>query len=165
MISSNFSLAQSDSLRKIGSDSLNSKIIPVATTKSPSGAILRSLVLPGWGQYYVESYWKAPMFVAGWGTLIFFIYDNNSKFQDAKIEYENYLGTDPNEKNFLYRKREYFRDYRDLNVLFLAGVYIISSIDAYVGAHLFDFNVNDNLTLDYRLNKFGNPEVGLIIKF
>ncbi|OGU56449.1 MAG: hypothetical protein A2X64_03290 [Ignavibacteria bacterium GWF2_33_9] len=133
--------------------------------KSPTGAVLRSLALPGWGQYYVESYWKAPIFVAGWGTLIFFIYDNNSKYQDAATEYANYTGTDDAEYNFLYRKREYFRDYRDLNIFYLAGVYIISAVDAYVGAQLFEFSVDDNLSMNTKLNQFGLPEIGVKIKF
>ena len=31
-------------------------------TKSPTGASLRSLAVPGWGQIYVEQYIKAPLF-------------------------------------------------------------------------------------------------------
>lgn len=157
--------SQNDSLIKKKPDTLRQVIPEKEMAKSPTGALLRSVVLPGWGQYYVESYWKAPIFVAGWGTLIFFIYDNNSKFKSAETEYANYTGTDASEKNFLYRKREYFRDYRDLNILYLTGVYLISAIDAYVGANLFEFNVDDNLTFDYRLNRIGTPEVGLQIKF
>jgi hypothetical protein len=143
---------------------LNSKE-PEKIVKSPTGAIWRSLALPGWGQYYVGSYWKSPIFLAGWGTVIFFIYDMNSKYQTASDDYDLYNGTDLYEKDLLYRTREYYRDYRDLNVLYLVGIYIISAVDAYVGANLYDFNVDDNLSVDYRLNRFGNVELNITYKF
>lgn len=133
--------------------------------KSPTGAILRSLALPGWGQYYVESYWKAPIFVAAYGTVIFFIIDNNNKYNLAANEYASYTGTDLLHKDFLYRKREYFRDYRDLNILYLAGIYLISAIDAYVGANLYEFTVDDNLALNLKINTIGNPVLTMKINF
>lgn len=128
-------------------------------SKSPTGAVLRSLALPGWGQYYVESYWKAPLFLAGWGTVVFFIIDNHIKYADAADKYANYTGTNLIEKNYLFRTREYFRDYRDLNALYLLGIYIISTIDAYVGANMFEFNVDDNIAINYNINKSGNFEI------
>ena len=164
ILSNAFAFSQSDSLF-ITPPKKVSFVVKDSMAKSPTGAVLRSLALPGWGQYYVESYWKAPIFVAGWGTLIFFIYDNNSKYLAAADEYANYTGTDQTEYNFLYRKREYFRDYRDLNILYLTGVYIISAIDAYVGAQLYEFSVDENLSMSTHLNQFGLPEVGVRIKF
>lgn len=133
--------------------------------KDPTTAIIRSLILPGWGQYYNESYWKAPVFVAAWGTILFFIYDNNNKYNQAANEYANYSGTDLAQQNYLYRKREYFRDYRDLNILYLAGVYIISAIDAYSDANLYEFNVNNNISLNYGINNFGSVLVSLKVEF
>lgn len=127
--------------------------------KSPTGAVFCSLALPGWGQYYVESYWKAPLFLAGWGTVVFFIIDNHVKYTNANDEYLNYTGTNLQEKNYLFRKREYFRDYRDLNILYLIGIYIVSAVDAYVGANMYEFNVDDNLVINYNLNKNGNFEI------
>lgn len=146
-------------------DSIMSSKASEKVVKSSTGAILRSLALPGWGQYYVESYWKTPIFLAGWGTVIFFIYDMNSKYQTAADEYAAYTGVDLYEKDLLYRTREYYRDYRDLNVFYLVGIYIISAVDAYVGANLYDFNVDDNLSLNYRFNKFGNVELNITYKF
>ncbi len=146
-------------VNKVDTNKLNT-----TQTKSPTGAVLRSLALPGWGQYYVESYWKAPFFVAGWGTLVFFIADNHSKYMEAAKEYENYTGTNTLDKNYLFRKREYFRDYRDLNALYLLGVYIISAVDAYVGANMFEFNVDDNIAINYIINKSGNFEIKFTYK-
>jgi hypothetical protein len=118
--------------------------------KSPTGAIIRSLILPGWGQYYVESYWKAPLFLGAAGTCAYFIIDNNNKFKAKQTEIDKLSAIDPtNYKiSFLKKQREVYRDNRDQSAFFLAGVYLLATIDSYVGAHLFDFNVNDNLSLN-----------------
>lgn len=118
--------------------------------KSPTGAIIRSLILPGWGQYYVESYWKAPLFLGAAGTCAYFIIDNNSKFNSKQKEIDNLISIDPtNYKiNYLKRQREVYRDNRDQAAFFLAGVYLLAAIDSYVGAHLFDFNVDDNVSVN-----------------
>lgn len=157
------SYSENDSLKTVQTDTTTKSAKEMI--KSPTGAVLRSLALPGWGQYYVESYWKVPIILAGYGTVVFFIIDNNSKYKTAANEFANYIGTDATEKDYLYRKREYFRDYRDMNILYLAGIYLISCVDAYVGANLYEFNVDDKLTLNYHTGLFGNPEVGLKVKF
>jgi hypothetical protein len=130
-------------------------------SKSPSGAVWRSLALPGWGQYYVESYWKAPIFLAGAGTCVYFIIDNNNKFNDKQSQIDKLIKIDPKSSLIeLYkRQREVYRDNRDQSAFFLLGVYALSAIDAYVGAHLFDFNVDENISL--RLT----PSVNSIAKF
>jgi hypothetical protein len=40
-------------------------------TKSPTGALVRSAILPGLGQFYNEAYWKIPII---YGLGAFFIY-------------------------------------------------------------------------------------------
>lgn len=118
--------------------------------KSPTGAILRSLALPGWGQYYVESYWKVPLFLGAAGTCVYFIVDNNNSFKDKQAQIDKAIALNPNDPYIdLYkRQREVYRDNRDQAAFFLAGVYILSAIDAYVGAHLFDFDVSDKISLN-----------------
>lgn len=133
--------------------------------KSPTGAVLRSLALPGWGQYYVESYWKAPLFLAAAGTCVYFIIDNNSKFNSKDDEITAVKAANPNDSriDYLTLQREVYRDNRDQAAFFLAGVYIISAVDAYVGAHLFDFDVSDKLSLNIIPNR--NSLVSLSITY
>ena len=45
----------------------------------------------------------------------------------------------PNQKSW----REYYRDNRDMSAFYLLGVYILAAVDAYVVAHLFDFDVSE----------------------
>ena len=41
----------------------------------------------------------------------------------------------------------FHKRYRDLAVLYFMGFYLLNILDANVGAHLMQFNVNDQLTL------------------
>ena len=47
-------------------------------------------------------------------------------------------------RDFRRREREFYRDNRDVNIAYFIGVQILSMIDAYVGAHLFDFDVDNS---------------------
>lgn len=117
--------------------------------KSPWGAVWRSIVLPGWGQIYVEKYWKAPLFLAAFGTCIYLTVDNHIKFIDAADIYDKTKQANPKDPTLplLKNRREFYRDNRDQSAFFLLGVYIISAVDAYVGAHLYDFDVSDDVTM------------------
>ncbi|HOJ17646.1 MAG TPA: DUF5683 domain-containing protein [Ignavibacteriaceae bacterium] len=107
-------------------------------TKSPWGAMLRSAAIPGWGQFYNESYWKIPVI---WGVMGWFIYnwiDNNNNYQDYRDLYIN----DPSNSN--KRLREFYRDNRDLFAIYLGLTYVANLVDAYVDAHMFDFDVSED---------------------
>lgn len=53
----------------------------------------------------------------------------------------------------LKRRKDYYRRFRDLSIIITVGVYAISMIDAYVDAHLFDFDISPDLSLHW------SPEV------
>lgn len=107
-------------------------------SKSPWGAVARSAVIPGWGQFYNESYWKIPVI---WGTAAWFVYnwvDNNNLYNDYKSLYQS------SESEYYRRLRNFYRDQRDKFTIYLGLLYLLNLVDAYVDAHLFDFNVNEN---------------------
>ncbi len=106
--------------------------------KSPWGAVLRSALIPGWGQIYNESYWKAPIV---WGITGWFVYawiDNNNKYIDNKNIFID-TGIDR-----FRRLRDFYRDQRDEFAIYIALTYFLNLVDAYVDAHLFDFSVEEN---------------------
>ena len=113
-------------------------------TKSPTGAMLRSMLIPGWGQFYNESYWKIPII---WGASAWFIYAwdrQNTKYYYYKDLYKNSL-TATASVNADYKKlRNFYRDDRDLFAIYIGLTYFLNFIDAYVDAHLFDFNLGIN---------------------
>jgi len=131
----------------------NKKIIDstFVMTKSPLGAVLRSAVLPGWGQIYNESYIKAPIVWGILGGLAAGWIHNNNKY----LENRNLFIQTGNER---YRTlRGFYRDQRDLVSIYIGLTYLLNIIDAYVDAQLFDFSVEENSVTN-------QPQLSLKIK-
>jgi len=106
--------------------------------KLPWLAVLQSAVVPGLGQIYNESYIKAPII---WGTVALLAYGwiyNHDLYTDNR---ELFLQTSDNNYQGL---RDFYRDQRDLFTIYIGLVYLLNLVDAYVDAHLYDFNVEEN---------------------
>lgn len=106
--------------------------------KSAWGAVLRSAIIPGWGQVYNESYWKVPIV---WGVGGWFIYNYIKNNKDYKNYQRNYIITHVTQDKL---NRDFYRDQRDLFAMYLAFTYLATLVDAYVDAHLFDFSVTED---------------------
>ena len=124
-----------------------------------------SMICPGAGQIYNKSYWKAPIVVGGIASMIYVIDWNNRGFQRFKNAYTllNDFQQNPGKypdgqskdefggrysASFLKNLRDSYRRNRDLSILLTVAVYAFQAIDAHVDAHLKDFDVSDNLTVD-----------------
>ena len=123
-----------------------------------------SLICPGAGQFYNESYWKVPIVIGGMGSMIYVIDWNNRGYKRFKNAYslltdyeknpDKYPGGSADEfggrysATFLKNLRDSYRRNRDLSILLTAAVYVFQAVDAHVDAHLKDFDVSDNLTVD-----------------
>ncbi len=125
--------------------------------KSPTGAMLRSMVLPGWGQAYNEAYWKIPVI---WGISAWFIYvwvKQNDNYKSYRDLYKNSLLESSTGNKSYKSARDFYRDDRDLFAIYLGLTYFLNFIDAYVDAHLFDFDIGIN-------NYTHKPELKLRMK-
>jgi hypothetical protein len=143
-----YSYQKIDLENRVFNDSLKdtNKTANFVMKKSPWRAVLFSAVLPGLGQFYNESYWKVPIVVGLGGFLGYQIFYYNSRFLDFKNSYAQSLITDtPNGDDNLRRYREFYRNQRDQFYLYFGFFYLITLVDAYVDAHLFDFNVSDKV--------------------
>ncbi len=122
---------------------------------SPKKAALLSTALPGLGQVYNKKYWKIPIIYGGFAALGYFINTNQTKYVQYRNAYryridadsttiDDYVGkyTDDN----LNTLQSYYHRYRDLSVIGVALLYVLNIVDASVDAHLFTFNVDDNLS-------------------
>lgn len=123
-------------------------------SKSPWNAVLRSAILPGLGQVYNESYWKVPVI---WGFIGWFSYnwwENNRLYIEYRSLYQNSL--DQGKENFIYKRiREFYRDQRDLFAIYLGLTYFLNMVDAYVDAHLFNFDImtkNNGIELKFKVS-------------
>jgi hypothetical protein len=87
--------------------------------KSPTGAALRSALLPGWGQLYNQKPYKAVFFFSVNAYLVYQIISNDHQF-------------DKTGKRFYKRRRDNHSWYFGLS-------YLLTLMDAYVDAYLFGF--------------------------
>ena len=110
-------------------------------THSPMKATLYALVLPGLGQGYNKKYWKIPIVWAALGGVGYAINYNTKQYQQAVLEYQE----DPSQNNE-YKLRGW-RRYMELSYIGLVVVYTLQVLDAYVDAQLYNWNVNDQLSL------------------
>ena len=136
-------------------------------------AVLMSTVLPGAGQVYNKKYWKVPILYAGFAACGYFIHFNNGnyrKYRKAYLKRADGDSTTVDEFTGIYSEsnlldlKDYYRRNRDLTIIITAAVYVMNLLDAYVDAHLFNFNVNDNLSLrvmpDLRMGTNGMATTG-----
>ena len=56
-------------------------------------------------------------------------------------------GREDHFKSVFKRKKDFYRRYRDLSIFFIAGVYVLSIVDAYVDAELSTFDISRDLSL------------------
>ena len=133
-------------------------------------ATIYSAVLPGLGQIYNRKYWKVPIIYGGFVTLGYFINFNNELYVKYKQAYSDIIDTDPNTNSFkklnvnpiffeadkisqltasLKSAKDDSRRNRDLVVISTAVFYVLNIIDASVDANFFNFDIGDDLTINW----------------
>jgi hypothetical protein len=128
-----------------------------AKEHSPTRATLMSTCLPGLGQIYNKKYWKVPVIYAGLGVMAYFIYTNADLYIDYKCAYieSSYKNMNGSYSNLVQKysaqdllsAREYYRRNLEISILLTTVWYALNILDATVDAHLYTFNINENLTM------------------
>jgi hypothetical protein len=145
--------------KKSSRDTVKKNNVKFEMKKSPWKAVFLSAVLPGLGQVYNESYWKLPIVAVVGGSLAYYFFYNNSKYLDYRDLYANsQTPENPYGDERYKRLRESYRDSRDQNLLYFMMFYLVNLADAYVDAHLYDFNVSSKM-------KVGMFQKGNLIDF
>jgi Family of unknown function (DUF5683) len=141
--------------------------------RTPNGALYRSFV-PGWGQIYNRQYEKLPFLYGGLAGIGYLAVWYNGSYQDYNDAYHykvyeeqvdaGLIEENPNEhlkdsydeiaaeigpvsSSPLKAQRDVYRRNRDLSRMGIVAVYALSILDAYVSAHLLDFNVDEDLSI------------------
>ncbi len=143
------SSSSSVGLSLFGADSLKSDTMAVVRqSKSALTAVLLSALLPGAGQIYTERYWKVPL-ILGFGA--YFVRQwarADGLYENAREKYRLSVERGENggqgDGQALY-ERNFYRDERDRFGFYIALTYLLNILDAYVGASLYDFDVDDSL--------------------
>ena len=132
--------------------------------KSPKKASIYSAVIPGAGQIYTKKYWKVPIIYGGLVASAYFINDNNNQYKEyreaALLSYE----TGEDQLGYTYSElitlKDHYKRNREISYFSFVGVYILNIIDASVNAHLFHFDVSDDISLNIRpYSTFSNTGV------
>lgn len=129
---------------------------PGRYSPDPRKASMYAAVLPGLGQIYNRKYWKVPIVYGGFAALTwytFFAHDEFVRYRTA-LDYatdnnpstvHEFTGDPRYTDEVLTRFKDYYRRERDRTVIFTAVFYAITIIDAAVDAHLYEFDVSDDL--------------------
>ena len=117
-------------------------------------AALLSTAFPGLGQVYNKKYWKLPIVYGAIGVGVYFIVSQSKEmkvYNNALTGYYNNTLTDPNlialGEAGLKANRDYYRRNLEISAIVTSALYVLNIIDAIVDAHLFTFDVSDDLTM------------------
>ena len=162
---------------EISNDSLQVVTPIPKVIRSPKKASIYAALFPGLGQIYNRKYWKLPIVYGGYAGLIYVLGWNNNQYKDffqgyriiaahtstadMKLEERNFLDNlikNPsisldNPSTFKYIStqlksgKDYYRRNRDLTIIGIAALHVLSIIDASVDANLFDFDISDDLSM------------------
>ncbi len=124
---------------------------------SPLKAGLFSTVIPGLGQAYNRKFWKMPIVYAALGTGGYFIISNYNCYNALKNvynegPYDGYkLVADCFGYNIAYSQildaANEIKRYGDLSVIITSALYLFNIIDAVVDAHLYEFDISDDISM------------------
>ena len=157
---------------------------------APSKAAFYSAVLPGLGQIYNKRYWKVPIVYGLIGGGIYAYKWNDDwydrfrtafKRRQAGFTDDEFYDRDNNngpddppdfDLDVLENQQERFQRDRDLWLLATIAMYALNIVDANVDAHLKQFNVDEDLSMDFEpfmdldpVTMSPNYGMALVVKF
>jgi hypothetical protein len=149
--------------------------LTIAANRRANKAAIMSALIPGAGQIYNKAYWKVPLLYGGIAALVYFIDFNQKNYKIFKTAYiynndlDSSTRVDQDLSNYsnddLLVRKDYYRRNRDLCYIIAGVVYVLNIVDAYVDAHLKDFDVGDDLSLRthpyFNITGNGSPVAGI----
>lgn len=153
-----------------------SLFIPFVTPKKKA---MFAAIMPGLGQFYNRQFWKLPIVYGALGFGAYQIYYKNERYNyyrkiyagrlSNKQEFIDMEANIPNDGIKYYQ--DAFREERDLAALLTVLGYGLQIMDALVFAHLKNFDITDDITLQIKPSYIPNyfvpysPTVGLGLAF
>ena len=173
---------KNDSLNRV-KDSVTSKRYYPKVTKEktyhpdslhdPHKAVMRSLMIPGWGQLYNHRWWKLPLVYGGLGLLGDVVVFNQKYYKlflkEALLREKGIVGTAQNNdllKNVsnddVVTYTNSYRRNRDLGILGFLGGWGVQMIDAYIDAKFIrSYTMDNNLSIKVSPATIGTPVYAL----
>ena len=113
-------------------------------------------IIPGGGQIYNHQAWKIPIIYGAFAGMGYFVYDNYSSMKMFKDEYlyrvnndgaTNLAAYSSYSTSNIYSLYNSYNQNFQLMVIITVGIYALNLVDAYVFGHLFEFQMNDDISL------------------
>lgn len=116
-----------------------------------------------------------PLVYAAIGGTAYGVHYNGQQYQLYRDAYIKRVDNDPNtidrfdpstgnaevySQSQLNTLQDYYRSQRDLMVILTAAAYLVNILDAYVDAHLFYFDVSDDLSARWNFSTWNHPLQG-----
>ncbi len=131
---------------------------------APAKAAFYSAVIPGLGQVYNKKYWKIPIIYAGMAAGIYFYKQQDDEYGRFRNAYKRRLagytddefygnGTEPLISNDrLINAQKSAQTNKDISLIVTIAFYLLNVVDANVDAHLRQYEVSDDLSLQPNFN-------------
>jgi len=137
---------------------------------------LYSALIPGFGQLYNRQYWKMPIIYAAMGTTMYFVIKGNSDYRRYRKAYVSRLSNGANSNDefqgilsdqAIKQYQDGARQNMDMMIVLTVVGYAGQILEAISGAHLRNFDISPDLTMQIRpvitpINTFG---IGLVMNF
>lgn len=150
------------------------KVYHPDTTHSPHKAVIRSLIIPGWGQIYNHRIWKVPIIYGVLGSLgVAFVFNaqNYSLFlalakdrnhltvpKPGDPEYDAYNRYSQVSDQQIYDVKDAYRRDRDLCILGTLLFWGINTIDAYIDAKfIHSYTLDNNFSMHITPSLLNQP--------
>lgn len=151
------------------------------TVPEPRDVMRQSLLIPGRGQITNQQTWKVPVIYGLFAGVVSYGVYAHQRYAGYRAAYYNSFSdnTDfrfgqtpsfipPGQPPEVYRfNRNQFRNRRDLTLVGILLVYGLNVADAYIFAHLRDFDVSDDLSANFEYLPhpyYGHPQPVLTVR-
>jgi hypothetical protein len=126
---------------------------------APAKAAFYSAVLPGLGQAYNKRYWKIPIIYGGMAAGIYFYVKNDEDYDRFRDAYKSRLAGNTDDEFYgdgdtpdistdrLIDAQKSAQKNKDISLVVAIAFYLVNIIDANVDAHLRQYNVSEDLSL------------------
>lgn len=139
--------------------SVKKKFLPV-----PKKSLMWAII-PGGGQVYNRRYWKVPLVYAAMGGMVYAIDYNQSNYRSLKKALElklldlphEYSGTQIDNERSLRTLRDEFDKNTQLSYIGMVLVYALQGVEAFTDAHLMNFDISEDLSLQVQPRIELNP--------
>ncbi len=108
---------------------------------SPIGAMVRSAIFPGWGQFYSRSYFRGSLTVLGVGSSAIGALLAQRSFSNRYNAYATYASENPHDEAGVFERYDYANQRYKLRTFFMytgIGIWVYSLIDSYVSSNFYN---------------------------